>query len=100
MGNTLPIGQQKDGHSCGICVVNAIEHAMSDVPLFTDADRYHLRIWYFVEAVKYLLNNVRVLFFTKSNDTYLDSSSILCLHATVLLGLRTYRSQDLMKRQK
>lgn len=100
MGNTLPIGRQKDGHSCGICVVNAIEHAMFDVPLFTDTDRYHLRIWYFVEAVKYLLNNVRVLFFTKSNDTYLDSSSILRLRATVLLGLRTYRSQDLMKRQK
>ena len=58
LGNTLPIGRQDDRHSCGICVVNAIEHAIFGVPLFTDRDRYCLHIQYFVEAVKHLLDNV------------------------------------------
>ncbi|KAF9641889.1 hypothetical protein BDM02DRAFT_3194339, partial [Thelephora ganbajun] len=57
LGSTLPIGRQSDGHSCGICVINAMEHAMFGVPLFTDKNRYSLRIQYFVEAVKYLMYN-------------------------------------------
>ncbi|KAF9779588.1 hypothetical protein BJ322DRAFT_1167867 [Thelephora terrestris] len=60
LGNALPIGQQEDGHSCGICVINAIEHAIFNVPLFTDENRYRLRVQYFVEAVKYLLENVGI----------------------------------------
>jgi len=57
-GNTLPTGRQTDGHSCGVCVINAMEHAIFGVPLFADRDRYRLRVQYFVEAAKYLLNNV------------------------------------------
>ena len=60
LGNTFLIGQQQDGYSCGICVVNAIEHAMFNVPLFTDQDCYILRVRYFVEAVGYLVDNVSV----------------------------------------
>jgi hypothetical protein len=62
LGKTLPIGRQADSYSCGICVINAIEHAMFGVPLFTDSDRHHLRIQYFVGAVKHLLNDVRITF--------------------------------------
>ena len=54
LGNALPIGRQSDGHSCGICVVNAVEHAIFGAPLFIDRNRYNLRTRYFVEAVKYL----------------------------------------------
>jgi len=71
LGNTLPIGRQEDAHSCGICVVNAMEHAMFGVPLFRDRDRYGLRVWYFVEVVEYLLNNVGVPFCTRSNNTHM-----------------------------
>jgi len=46
LGNTFLIGRQKDGHSCGICVINAIEHAIFGVPLFTDKDRNVLRVRY------------------------------------------------------
>jgi hypothetical protein len=70
LGGTFLIGRQKDGHSCGICVVNSIEHAMFGVPLFTDKDRHTLRIQYFVEAVKYLLDNVSILC-TEHDCTYL-----------------------------
>ena len=68
LGKTFPIGQQADAHSCGICVVNAIEHAMFGVPLFTDGDRYRLRIQYFVEAVKHLLNNVGIAFHARKKS--------------------------------
>ena len=56
----FPIGWQNDRHSCGICVINAIEHAIFNVPLFADENRYKLCVWYFVEAVKYLLNDVGI----------------------------------------
>jgi len=79
LGNTLPTGRQTDGHSCGICVINAIEHAIFGVPLFTDRDRYRLRIQYFVEATEYLLNNVRILFHNRNNYIYLCSLSLLSL---------------------
>lgn len=68
LGNTFPIGQQADGHSCGICVVNAIEHAMFGVLLFTDGDCYCLRVQYFVEAVKHLLNDVRIMSCTRNKS--------------------------------
>jgi len=67
LGGTLPIGRQEDGYSCGVCVINAVEHAMFGVPLFTDKDRHALRVQYFVDAVKYLLENVRILFCIRSD---------------------------------
>jgi hypothetical protein len=30
------IGQQDNGHSCGICAINAMEHAIFSTPLFTN----------------------------------------------------------------
>ena len=67
LGNTLPVGRQKDGHSCGVCVINAMEHAMFGVPLFTDEDRFRLRIRYFVEAINYLLDKVGITFFIEAS---------------------------------
>lgn len=57
-GNTLPTGRQTDGHSCGVCVINAMEHAIFGVPLFADRDHYRLHVRYFVGVTKYLLDNV------------------------------------------
>lgn len=65
LGNLLPIGRQEDGHSCGVCVINATEHAIFGVPLFTDKDRYALHVRYFIKVIGYLLDNVRVLFHMK-----------------------------------
>jgi len=50
----IPIGLQLDCYSCGICVMNAMEHALFQVPLFTGNDRHRLRIQYFVNLVTYL----------------------------------------------
>ena len=58
LGDTLPIGQQKDTHSCGICVMNAMEHVVFGAPLFTARTRESLRIRYFSELVTYLTTNV------------------------------------------
>lgn len=74
LGNTFPIGRQEDGHSCGICVINAIEHAMFGVPLFIDKNRYAFRVQYFVKAIKYLLDNVRVPYHTQGNNAYTSFS--------------------------
>ncbi|KAI0629632.1 hypothetical protein C8Q77DRAFT_1065756 [Trametes polyzona] len=46
-GNSLAHGLQGDGHSCGICTVNTVEHAIFGVKLFTHSDRYILRVRYF-----------------------------------------------------
>ena len=35
LGQTVPIGTQKDGISCGVCVLNALKHTLLDAPLFT-----------------------------------------------------------------
>jgi hypothetical protein len=59
LGSTLSIGKQNDEHSCGICVINAMEHAVLNTALFTHEDRYTLRIRYFVELAEYVLRNVR-----------------------------------------
>lgn len=97
MGNTFLIGKQEDGHSCGICVVNAIEHGMFGVPLFTNKDRYALRVQYFVGVVKYLLDNVSVLFRARDDFTHLFVS-LLDPHITKrLLNQQTYGAQELIR---
>ena len=50
----IPIGHQQDRYSCGICVMNAMEHVLFQVPLFTSNDRHRLRIQYFVNLITYL----------------------------------------------
>lgn len=62
MGRTFAIGQQEDGHSCGICVINSFEHELFGSALFTHGGRNILRIHYFTEAVKFLLAEVRIYF--------------------------------------
>ena len=57
-GNSLPIGWQRDDSSCGICVLNAMEHAAFGVPLFQHEDRFGLRIRYFVVMARYALGQV------------------------------------------
>ena len=55
---SLPTGRQQDSYSCGICVMNAMDHAAFDVPLFTPRDRHRFRIQYFIDLVKYLYDHV------------------------------------------
>ena len=55
---TLSIGKQGNSYSCGICVLNAIEHAVCNTPLFTDAQRHTLRVAYFKRLMGYLLRDV------------------------------------------
>ena len=55
----LPIGRQKDGHSCGIFVMNAIEHAIRNVPLLTPEGWRGWRVSYFLTLTRYVLERVR-----------------------------------------
>lgn len=57
-GKSLKIGHQNDTNSCGICVVNCIEHHMFGAPLFTDGEQNSLCVHYFTRAVKLLVNEV------------------------------------------
>ena len=56
--NTLAIGVQSDTNSCGICVLNGIEHAIFGHDLFTHATRYEHRLRYFLAAFRYNSNQV------------------------------------------
>jgi hypothetical protein len=40
----LPSGLQEDSYSCSVAMANIIEHSLFDEPLFTDANKHHLRI--------------------------------------------------------
>ena len=51
-GNSLAHGIQEDGHSCGICTVNAFEHALFGVPLFTPQTSRLLRMQYFLRLTE------------------------------------------------
>jgi len=62
MANTLPIGEQKDTVSCRVCVMNAMERTVFGTTLFIQGRRHTLHIWYFVELVDYLLENMGLLF--------------------------------------
>ena len=59
-GSTFKIGRQEDGHSCGICVINSLEHELFGTPLFTHKIRNTLRICYFIETMEFLLKDVRM----------------------------------------
>lgn len=58
-GQTFAVGTQEDGHSCGICVINSLEHELFGAALFTHSSRNALRIHYFTEVIKFLLKEVR-----------------------------------------
>ena len=55
----LPIGKQEDTYSCGISVINAMDHAVSKAPLFTHETRNQHRISYFMHILQVILNAVR-----------------------------------------
>lgn len=62
LGESLPIGTQQDGISCGICVLNALEHALLNVPLFTHNRRNLLRVEHFAKIAKFLLGHVSTIY--------------------------------------
>ena len=51
-GNTLAHGTQNDTHSCGICTINAVEHALFQTELFIDRQRRYWRALYFNKLVQ------------------------------------------------
>ena len=58
--NTVQIGQQGDTNSCGICVLNAIEHNVNPAhPLFKSDQRHAHRMRYFIAAMQRLHDEVR-----------------------------------------
>lgn len=95
LGDTLPIGQQYDDYSCGICVANAMEHAMfNNTLLFDYKNPRTLRIRYFIETVKYLIENVRTLSSPEATfSTYLDFSSLRNPWVATLSNTQTHRAQ-------
>jgi len=58
LGQVLPIGTQKDGISCGVCVLNSLEHALLDARLFTHNRRNILRVQYFTKIMNLLMDHV------------------------------------------
>ena len=76
-GPTFAIGKQEDAHSCGICVINSIEHELFGTALFTHNSRNILRIRYFTEVVKFLLKEVRT-YLTRGNELTLTSAVAIC----------------------
>ena len=57
-GRRFPVGVQDDSHSCGIFVLNAMEHAMRGVKLFEQDNRSLVRMEYFTKLLRYLLETV------------------------------------------
>ena len=74
---TFTIGKQKDGHSCGICVINLLEHELFGTTLFIHSSRNILRIHYFTETAKFLLKEVRMHPFC-GNELTLTSGIAIC----------------------
>ena len=62
LGHSLPIGTQQDGISCGVCIMNALEHMLFNVPLFTHKRRNLLRVEYFMKITKLLLDQVSITY--------------------------------------
>jgi hypothetical protein len=58
LGRTLQIGTQTDGSSCGVCVQNALEHALFGTELFTPGLRKILRVRYFMKIINLLMDPV------------------------------------------
>ena len=52
------IGYQDDGHSCGPCVLNAMEREMTGVELFTDSAKFRVRMHLFTQMVAHLKRKV------------------------------------------
>ena len=55
-GRRLQIGQQTDSYSCGIFVMNVMEHAMFNRPIFGPEEKHDIHIRYFTELVEYVLD--------------------------------------------
>lgn len=51
-GCTLEIGQQHDGSSCGVFVINAVAHHVLGAPLITQAEQRLERMRWFVNLTK------------------------------------------------
>jgi len=79
-GKTLEIGRQQDSNSCGIYVVNSIEHHMFGTPLFTHDERNALRAYYFTKAIEYLLDGVRIKS-SPTNEQY--SPPVISPHSSI-----------------
>ena len=58
VGRRLTIGRQDDGNSCGICVLNAMDHAMFGAPLFQHEAREAIRMDLFLRMANHLLEHV------------------------------------------
>ncbi|TBU21591.1 hypothetical protein BD311DRAFT_743520 [Dichomitus squalens] len=59
LGNTLDHGIQDDTNSCGICTVNAVDHALFGTGLFVNRQRRYWRTYYFNKLVQFYNNMVR-----------------------------------------
>ena len=57
-GKTLEIGRQRDDSSCGICVVNSVEHRMFGTPLFAHSERDTFCVYYFTKTIQLIFNGV------------------------------------------
>ena len=61
-GHSLPIGCQLDSHSCAICAVNAIAHAVSGDRLWEQKIATYERATWFTNLVKAHLDQVCINF--------------------------------------
>ena len=61
IGSVMPIGIQEDTVSCGVCVLNALEHAVLNTRLFTQNHRNNLRVQYFTDIVGLLSDHVSMI---------------------------------------
>ena len=52
---SFTIGKQQDRSSCGVCMLNAMEHAMLGIALFTHADRILVCMGLFIKLATHLL---------------------------------------------
>ena len=59
-GMKFKIGKQQDSSSCGVCVLNAMDHAMRKKGLFQDARRHLFRIDLFIKLISYLIDKVGI----------------------------------------
>jgi hypothetical protein len=57
-GRKFTIGLQQDGSSCGLCALNAMDHAMLQATLFEHSMRDRIRMDYLVRMVRYVLSEV------------------------------------------
>ena len=57
-GAAVPIGKQTDGDSCGICVLNAMDHAMVGTELFNQRAGHLVRMDLFTRTMRHLLEKV------------------------------------------